>query len=197
MVGRRRSGASRQPRGTGELPAVGSAAADREPDPESVARAIGLRLLTAAPRSRQQLADAFERRDVPREVAERVLDRFVEIGLVNDAEYARMLVRSQHADRGLARRALRSELRKRGIDDELAEAAVGDLSAEQEEDTARSLLGRRLRSMTGLDREVRVRRLSGLLARKGYSPSVIARLLREMVDDGPSSDPTDVGSWDS
>jgi len=170
---------------------------DREPDPESVARAIGLRLLTAAPRSRQQLADAFERRDVPREVAERVLDRFVEIGLVNDAEYARMLVRSQHADRGLARRALRSELRKRGIDDELAEAAVGDLSAEQEEDTARSLLGRRLRSMTGLDREVRVRRLSGLLARKGYSPSVIARLLREMVDDGPSSDPTDVGSWDS
>jgi len=170
---------------------------DREPDPESVARAIGLRLLTAAPRSRQQLADAFERRDVPREVAERVLDRFVEIGLVNDAEYARMLVRSQHADRGLARRALRSELRKRGIDDELAEAAVGDLSAEQEEDTARSLLGRRLRSMAGLDREVRVRRLSGLLARKGYSPSVIARLLREMVDDGPSSDPTDVGSWDS
>jgi len=108
-----------------------------------------------------------------------------------------MLVRSQHADRGLARRALRSELRKRGIDDELAEAAVGDLSAEQEEDTARSLLGRRLRSMAGLDREVRVRRLSGLLARKGYSPSVIARLLREMVDDGPSSDPTDVGSWDS
>jgi len=196
MAGGRRSGVSRQPRETGDRPTVGSAAADREADPESVARNIGLRLLTAAPRSRRQLADAFERRGVPSDVAERVLDRFVEVGLLDDAEYARLVVHSQHVDRGLSGRALRFALRKRGIDGELAEAAVSELSADDVEGTARALVARKLRAMVGLNRETRVRRVWGLLARKGYSPSLIARLVREMVDDRTLSDPTDAGSMD-
>lgn len=196
MAGGRRSGVSRQPRETGDRPTVGSAAADREADPESVARNIGLRLLTAAPRSRRQLADAFERRGVPSDVAERVLDRFVEVGLLDDAEYARVVVHSQHVDRGLSGRALRFALRKRGIDGELAEAAVSELSADDVEGTARALVARKLRAMVGLNRETRVRRVWGLLARKGYSPSLIARLVREMVDDRTLSDPTDAGSMD-
>jgi len=196
MAGGRRSGVSRQPRETDDRPTVGSAAADREADPESVARNIGLRLLTAAPRSRRQLADAFERRGVPSDVAERVLDRFVEVGLLDDAEYARLVVHSQHVDRGLSGRALRFALRKRGIDGELAEAAVSELSADDVEGTARALVARKLRAMVGLNRETRVRRVWGLLARKGYSPSLIARLVREMVDDKTLSDPTDAGSMD-
>ena len=196
MAGGRRSGVSRQPRETGDCPTVGSAAADREADPESVARNIGLRLLTAAPRSRRQLADAFERRGVPSDVAERVLDRFVEVGLLDDAEYARLVVHSQHVDRGLSGRALRFALRKRGIDGELAEAAVSELSADDVEGTARALVARKLRAMVGLNRETRVRRVWGLLARKGYSPSLIARLVREMVDDKTLSDPTDAGSME-
>ena len=196
MAGGRRSGVSRQPRETGDRPTVGSAAADREADPESVARNIGLRLLTAAPRSRRQLADAFERRGVPSDVAERVLDRFVEVGLLDDAEYARLVVHSQHVDRGLSGRALRFALRKRGIDGELAEAAVSELSADDVEGTARALVARKLRAMVGLNRETRVRRVWGLLARKGYSPSLIARLVREMVDDKTLSDPTDAGSME-
>ncbi len=196
MAAGRRPGVSRQPRDTGDRPTVGSAAAKPEADPESVARNIGLRLLTAAPRSRRQLADAFERRGVPSDVAERVLDRFIEVGLLDDAEYARLVVHSQHVDRGLSGRALRFELRKRGIDGELAEAAIGNLTDDDVEARARALLARKLASMAGVDRDTRVRRASGLLARKGYSPSLIARLVREMVDDGTLQDLTEAGSWD-
>ena len=196
MAGGRRSGVSRQPHDTGDRLTVGSAAAKPEADPESVARNIGLRLLTAAPRSRRQLADAFERRGVPSDVAERVLDRFIEVGLLDDAEYARLVVHSQHVDRGLSGRALRFELRKRGIDGELAEAAIGNLTDDDVEARARALLARKLASMAGVDRDTRVRRASGLLARKGYSPSLIARLVREMVDDGTLQDLTEAGSWD-
>jgi len=196
MADGRRRGVSRQPHDTGDRPAVGSAAAKPEADPESVARNIGLRLLTAAPRSRRQLADAFERRGVPSDVAERVLDRFIEVGLLDDAEYARLVVHSQHVDRGLSGRALRFELRKRGIDGGLAEAAIGNLTDDDVEARARALLARKLASMAGVDRDTRVRRASGLLARKGYSPSLIARLVREMVDDGTSQDLTEAGSWD-
>jgi len=129
-------------------------------------------------------------------VAERVLDRFIEVGLLDDAEYARLVVHSQHVDRGLSGRALRFELRKRGIDGELAEAAIGNLTDDDVEARARALLARKLASMAGVDRDTRVRRASGLLARKGYSPSLIARLVREMVDDGTLQDLTEAGSWD-
>jgi regulatory protein len=110
-----------------EPPARGSAAADRESEPESVARAIALRMLSGAPRSRAELAAAMARKDVPTEVAETVLDRFTEVGLIDDAEYAQMVVRTRHGERGLARRAIGVELRRRGVDDEVAAEALADI----------------------------------------------------------------------
>lgn len=184
---RRRSAAAEPPDpdgtgGQGEQPA----------DPESFARSIALRLLTGAPRSRHQLAEAMARRGVEEQVAEKVLDRFTEVGLIDDAEYARMLVRSQRESRSLARRALAVELRRRGIGDEDAAAALADVDSDAEEEAARELLRRRWRSGAGLDPQVQSRRAVAMLARKGYSPGLSAKLVREMVDDRGSEpwDPT-------
>ena len=100
-------------------PTPGSPAdAGPEPDPESVARTIVLRRLTDAPRSRAELAADLAARNVPVEVSDRVLDRFTEVGLVDDAAFASEWVRSRHATRGLSRSALRRELRGKGVDDE-------------------------------------------------------------------------------
>lgn len=170
---------------------------DPDADHESVARSIVLRRLAAAAQSRGQLADALARRDVPPDVATRVLDRFTEVGLIDDAEYARMFVRSRHAERGLSRRALGVELRRKGIDDETAAAALQDLDDEDEEHAARELVRRRLRSTTGLETQVRVRRTYGALGRKGYAPGLVARLVREelaaegLEDDMASTPPDD------
>jgi len=133
MTGRTR----RRGRDGSEPPPTGSAAQDLEPDQESVARAIALRLLTSSARSRSQLAEAMARKDVPDDVAQRVLDRFTEVGLIDDAEYARMVVRTRHAERGLSRRAIAVELRRRGIDDELAGEALEQLYSDDEETAAR------------------------------------------------------------
>ncbi|OIQ82819.1 regulatory protein RecX [mine drainage metagenome] len=160
---------------------TGSVAHDREPDPESVARAIALRLLTIAPRSRAQLADAMARREVPDDVASAVLDRFADVGLVDDAEYARMLVRSRHDDRGLARRALGEELRRKGISAELATAALAELDPESERATAQRLVARKLASTRGLDTQVRVRRALAALGRKGYPPGIVMEVVREYL----------------
>jgi regulatory protein len=164
-----------------EPPATGSAAQDREPDPESVARAIALRQLTGAPRSRHQLEEAMVRRHVPDDIAARVLDRFTEVGLIDDAEYARMLVRSQQESRGLARRALAVELRRKGIDDETAAEALADVDLDTEEAAARELVRRRWRP--GTDPKVQARRIAAMLGRKGYPPGLSRRLIAEMVDD--------------
>lgn len=155
--------------------------ADAPADPESVARLICLRLLTAAPRTRAQLADALKRRGVPAEAAETVLGRFAEVGLIDDTMFASAWVESRHYGRGLGRRALAAELDQRGVAREDIEAAVEHLSAETERATALALVERKLASTAGQPYQARVRRLVGLLARKGYSPGLAFSVVREAL----------------
>ncbi|WP_030178231.1 recombination regulator RecX [Streptomyces sp. NRRL S-813] len=152
-------------------------------DPVERARAICLRLLTGTPRTRKQLADALRKREIPDEAAEQVLSRFEEVGLIDDSAFADAWVESRHHGRGLARRALAQELRTKGVDATLIDEAVGRLDSEQEEATARELVARKLRSTRGLDRDKRLRRLAGMLARKGYSQGLALRVVREVLED--------------
>ncbi|MGW1778413.1 recombination regulator RecX [Streptomyces sp. NPDC002143] len=152
-------------------------------DPAERARAICLRLLTGTPRTRKQLADALRKREIPDDVAEEVLSRFEEVGLINDSAFADAWVESRHHGRGLARRALAQELRTKGVDSALIEEAVSQLDSEQEEETARELVARKLRSTRGLDRDKRLRRLAGMLARKGYPEGVALRVVRQALEE--------------
>jgi regulatory protein len=147
-----------------------------------VARAICLRLLTAAPRTRAQLATALEQRGVPAPAAEAVLSRFTEVGLINDAMFAAAWVESRHHSRGLSGRMLANELRQRGVAPEEIRAAMEDLSPEQEAVTARHLIDRRLPGTRRLEPAARVRRLVGLLARKGYPAGLAYRVVREALE---------------
>jgi regulatory protein len=151
-------------------------------DPESVARGICLRALTGAPKTRQQLADLLAQRGVPDDAAETVLDRFTEVGLIDDAAYARAWVSSRQAGRGLARRALSAELRAKGVDPEVAAEAVETVDDEDERAAAQRLVERRVASMRRLDRATASRRLVGMLARKGYGGGLAAAVVREALD---------------
>jgi regulatory protein len=167
--------------GSGDDPA----SQDDPGDPEAVARQICLRLLTAAPRTRAQLATALQRRGVPDDAADAVLERFADVQLIDDAMFARVWVESRHHGRGLARRALAAELRQRGVEAEDIRAAVDTLDPEQEFATARALVERRLAGTRGLDQAVRFRRLMGLLARKGYPQGLAYRAVREALEYEP------------
>jgi regulatory protein len=159
-----------------------SGSGDSPADPEAVARQICLRMLTAAPRTRAQLAAALQRRGVPAEAAEAVLERFADVQLIDDAMFARAWVESRHHGRGLARRALAAELRQRGVEAQDIKAAVASLDRAQEEATARELVQRRLAATRGLPVPARFRRLMGVLARKGYSEGLAYRIVREALD---------------
>ncbi|MFF7631160.1 recombination regulator RecX [Streptomyces cyaneofuscatus] len=152
-------------------------------DPVEQARNICLRLLTGTPRTRKQLADALRKREIPDEAAEEVLARFEDVGLIDDAAFAGAWVESRHHGRGLARRALVRELRTKGVDSSVIDEAVGRLDADQEEETARELVARKLRSTRGLDRDKRLRRLAGMLARKGYGEGMALRVVRQALEE--------------
>ncbi|GAA1981388.1 hypothetical protein GCM10009738_70210 [Kitasatospora viridis] len=169
-----------------------------ETDPAARARDICLRLLTGTARTRKQLADALRKREIPDEVAEEVLSRFEEVGLIDDTAFAAAWVESRHAGRGLARRALARELRTRGVDGAVVEEAVARLDPDDEAAAARDLVDRKLRATTGLDRQVRIRRLVGVLARRGYAEGLAFRVVREALDaEGESTEELEEWAFDS
>ena len=168
------SGARRQ--------ATGDRGDEQRGDPETAALEICLRLLTAAPRTRAQLDQALRRRGVPRSAADVALDRLVGAGLIDDAAFARAWVDTRHRGRGLARRALTAELRQRGVDEGDVRAAVADLSPEQEAAAARRLVEAKLAATRGRPLATRMRRLTGLLARKGYPAAMAYRVIREALE---------------
>jgi regulatory protein len=151
-------------------------------DPESVARKILLDQLTGRARTRSELADKLAGRNVPDDVATRLLDRFEEVGLIDDAGFAREWVEQRQSGRGLARRALAQELRRKGIEDELAREVLDEIDPDDEVEVARRLVQAKLRSVRGLDRDRATRRLVGMLARKGHSSSVAFRVVREELE---------------
>ena len=176
----------------GEVPPPDPVLEGPEADREAVARKILLDALTGRARSRRELAEKLAKKDVPDELAERLLDRFTEVGLIDDAAFARSWVASRGAagGRGLAGRALAQELRRKGVADEVARAALEEVDPADEESAARALVRRRLRSMQGLDRTVVARRLAGMLARKGYPSGLAFAVVRDELGAEDLLDPS-------
>jgi regulatory protein len=164
--------------------------ADSTPDadPESVARAIVLRQLTMAPRSRAQLEDRLAERGAPEDIARRVLDRFEEVGLVDDAAFAAGWVRSRHETRGLSRRALAHELRVKGVGEQTAQEALAALDGDDERRAAEQLVARRLPAVRRLPRDKQLSRLAGMLARRGYGSGLALQVVRDALDDEDEED---------
>lgn len=143
-------------------------------------RAILLRQLTASAKSRAQLKTKLLEKEIPENIAEELLDRFEEIQLVDDEAFAEGWVRSRARSRGLARGAIKRELREKGVDDETAQQALEQIDDGDEEERARELVRTKLRpDSMGADRDKALRRLVGMLARKGYGGSMAFRIARE------------------
>ena len=155
------------------------------------AKDVCLRLLTERARSRSELAQALAKRGFETDVAERTLDRLTEVGLIDDAEFAQQWVHSRHTYSGKGRQALAVELRRKGIAQAHAEHALSQISGADEADRAAELVRKKLRTVAvpadRTERDKTVRRLVGMLARRGYGQSlafgvVKAELARTGVD---------------
>jgi regulatory protein len=157
-------------------------------DPEARGRQICLRLLTLAPRTRAQLADAMRRRGIPDETADAILGSLTDAGLIDDAAFAKAWVESRHYARGLSKKSLSAELRRRGVDGDDISEAVENLDPEQEIETARHLVARKIAATRGQPAEVRTRKVAGMLARKGYPAALAFRLIREALEQEGAGD---------
>ena len=140
---------------------------------EEQARALCLRLLTARARTRAELAGQLTKRGYPDDVSTQVLDRLAQVGLVDDAGFAEQWVRSRRMNAGKGNRALAAELRTKGVDNDVITAALAGIDAGAERERAEQLVRDKLRRERLGDDDAKVmRRLVGMLARRGYHQSM-------------------------
>lgn len=144
------------------------------------ARGILLRQLTASDKTAKQLKDKLLEKDCPEDIADEVIERYAQIKLVDDERFAKTWVAARARSRGLARGAIKRELRTKGIDDETAAEALEQIDDETEEQRARELVRAKLRPESmGVDRDRSLRRLVGMLGRKGYNGGMAFKIARE------------------
>jgi regulatory protein len=103
-----------------------------------------------------------------------VLDRLAHVGLIDDVDFAEQWVRSRRLNAGKGKRALAAELRTKGVDNDVITAVLADIDAGAERERAEQLVRDKLRrEKLGDDDDAKVaRRLVGMLARRGYSPTM-------------------------
>lgn len=163
-----------------------------EPTPEQYeehARNIVLRQLTGSPKSRLQLSKKLAEREIPQDIATKILNRFEELGLINDREFAAMWVRSRSQTKRLSANALKRELVTKGIDPDLIEEALEQVSEDDERQAARELIDKKLRTQRGVDwgdrtqRDKVTRRLVSMLARRGFGGGIAFSLVAEAIDE--------------
>ncbi len=144
---------------------------------QDAAREAGLRILTRTQKSVHELEQALIKKGAAVEVATAVVQRFIDVELLDDARLAKAIVNTRVALKGESARAIRRELDRRGLSAQ-ADVALEELDRDAEFENASELAIARMRRLTGLERETRMRRLSSFLARKGYSGDVVGRAIR-------------------
>lgn len=165
---------------------------NKEIEAADAAKQVLLRRLSNAPRTRKELAKDLKDKDISDDVANLALDRFEEVGLINDQALASNYVSSQHERKGLGKNALRQQLRAKGISDDVALEAVSQISEDQEFQAAFALACKKIRSLQRDDAKTQLRKIVGVLARKGYSSNLAFRVAKEVITDLPDGLPLEI-----
>ncbi|MDP5108010.1 MAG: recombination regulator RecX [Candidatus Nanopelagicales bacterium] len=165
---------------------------NKEIEAADAAKQVLLRRLSHAPRTRKELAKDLKDKDISDEVANVALDRFEEVGLINDQDLASNYVSSQHERKGLGKNALRQQLRAKGVSDDVALEAISQISDDQEFQAAFALACKKIRSLQRDDAKTQLRKIVGVLARKGYSSNLAFSVAKEVIKDLPDGLPAEI-----
>jgi regulatory protein len=154
-----------------------------------------LDMLEARARAVTELRRLLIKKGEPPEDVDAAIERLRTTGLLDDANFARQLTRSKALGGGHSRRRIQQELAKRGVARDVSNEAVEEVFEDEGIDEAATIervARKKLRTLGGVDLATQKRRLFGFLARRGYNPDAIARVLRVVLT--PTDDENDEAS---
>ena len=152
-----------------------------ETDSYAEAMSIALNALAPRARSRSELCNHITKRGIPLPTANGVLDNLELQGLVNDLDFAKAWIESRQRQKKMSKRAIASELRVKGVAQEIIDETIDEIDDDAEYQMAFELAERKFRSCSHLDSDIIYRRISAVLARKGFGHGLTNRILRELL----------------
>jgi len=142
------------------------------------------RILATRPRSEEELRRKLRSAGFREDAIEEAVDRLRTQNLLDDEAFAASWTQSRMRFRPRSKHLIQRELRGKGVSSENAEEATRHLD---DDETALALATRRMKMLRGLDRETRVRRLSGYLRTRGFGRDTVARTIASVLDIDESS----------
>ncbi|MFW6085524.1 MAG: regulatory protein RecX [Gemmatimonadota bacterium] len=143
-----------------------------------------LELLSFRPRSESELEARLRRERHAADAIAAAISRCRELGYLDDRAFALSHVRDRLRLNPRGRRALRSELYRKGVDRGIAEEAIEEAFAEfgaTERDLARRLAAKRAAALDRVELPAARRRLSGYLARRGFPATIVRDVVGETL----------------
>lgn len=128
------------------------------------------------PRSEYEIKRWLARKKVSDKDSTVALRELKASGLINDQAFCQWWVEQRSTFRPKSKRMLVFELRKKGVDKNLAEEVVGASEANDEE-LARLVLEKRKNSLDRYDPETRKKKITNLLASRGFGWEVIKNVI--------------------
>jgi len=154
-------------------------------DETSRATAAALQFLGYRPRSEGEIQRRLRQRGFAQQAIDTTLAKLRDWRYVDDGDFAQRWIENRLVHRPRSARLLTQELRQKGVDAGTATAAIDEAAIDEVAD-AKALAADKMRKLSSLPDDVRVRRITGFLARRGYSFGVIRAALDGLVD---SADP--------
>lgn len=161
---------------------------------DAIDRAVSaaMRALDQRMQTGKELRTRLLRKGFETETIDAALAKLAEYGYLNDERFAELWIENRLAHRPRGKRMLEQELRQKGVDRQIVDDTVASMEIDDRA-AALELASKRLKSVQGLPIEEQKKKLTGILARKGFDYGVIRttldRVLGESWDEPEMGDP--------
>jgi len=146
-------------------------------DNRALAFNFSLKYLSFRNRSIKEVYDYLLRKNFIDETINSVLKRLVDLKFLNDEEFAKSWIESRQKYKGKSKYILKNELRLKGLKNDLIEPLLNE--AEDDLETAKTLFEKKKKTLAKLPAEEFKKKMAAFLQRRGFSWSVVSKLLKE------------------
>lgn len=148
-----------------------------------------VQLLARRPRSIQEIRDRLRRKGREEAVIDAAIDRLKERGYVDDHAFARYWVENRSSFKPMGARALRYELRRKGVSAAIIDTVLTEMLDESVEDAAAYQAAQgRVRSLRGQPRRVFQQKMGAFLQRRGFPFDVCRRVIDQLISELETSE---------
>jgi regulatory protein len=155
-------------------------------DESEIAYQKALHFLSYRPRSSAEVRQNLAKRGTPEALVEETVNRLQRAGLINDQEFARAWVENRNTFRPRSKSALRMELRRKGLSDEIVQPVLDEQV--DEEALAFEAARKYARRLIGLEWLEFRRKLCGFLARRGFSYTTLSPVVSKVWKETRTAD---------